>query len=613
MPVNTGIFRIGRNAMTPLSSYEDHQEVRNRIGVSASMTVKDQSLAILFCGIALPIAIHFDAASSVFLIAAMASSLFAGRKAGLLAMGLLTLLFRVFFLPTRHPVVVAHEPIVRFVAFVGAMVLATAMIERSKQSNLAQLRREKDFRSLAETCPDCILIVNENQIIQFANPAVTKLFGYAIQDVIGRPSSFLLSDLKENQPPSGEFLANTKAGGPLSIDATCGRFDDKTTIFLRDISERTRAQEKLEQSEQELRLIVDTIPGMVYSRNADGAVEYANRLATEFFGKTREEISNGAWIDALHPDEKDWVLASIEKHFRKGEPYTMEYRRRRFDGHYRWFQTTVQPLRGLNGELIRWYGLMVDIQDRKTAEESLREIQSRLSRAAQLATAAELSASIVHEISQPLAAMVANGEAGLQWLSANPPNIPKGIGAIERVVRDGKDAREIVKGLRTLFKRSSPRMSALDLRPVLDEVLMLARGKAERHEISVAVEIPPDLPQVLADRIQVQQVLLNLVSNAIEAMHGISGRPRLLKVRLEQQGSKVATEVIDTGIGVCDLDKMFETFFTTKESGMGIGLPICRSIIQAHNGQLWASRNEPHGMKMTFTLPRFTSSQAEES
>jgi signal transduction histidine kinase len=203
------------------------------------------------------------------------------------------------------------------------------------------------------------------------------------------------------------------------------------------------------------------------------------------------------------------------------------------------------------------------------------------------------------------------GEAGFHWLSAKPPNIPNGIAAIERVVRDGKNAREIVKGLRTLFKRSSPQKSALDLRPVVDEVIMLARGKAERQRISVAVEIPPDLPQVLGDRIQVQQVLLNLVSNAIEAMHAISGRPRVLKVQLGQQGSKVATEMIDTGVGVSDLDKIFETFFTTKESGMGIGLPICRSIVEAHNGQLWASRNEPHGMKMTFTLPRFTSSQAE--
>jgi PAS domain S-box-containing protein len=268
----------------------------------------------------------------VFLIAAMASSLFAGRKAGLLAMASLAILFKVFFLPTRHPVLVAHEPIVRFAVFVGAMVLATEMIARNKQSDLAQLQRQKDFRSLAETCPDCILIVNENQIIEFANPGVTKLFGYAVQDVIGRTSSLLLSKLKENQPPSGEFLANTKPGRLLSIEATCGKFDGKTTIFLRDIGDRKKAQEKLEQSEQELRLILDTIPGMVYSRSPDGPVEYANRLATEYFGKTREEISNGAWIDALHQDEKDWVLASIDNNFSKGEPYTMEYRRQRFDG-----------------------------------------------------------------------------------------------------------------------------------------------------------------------------------------------------------------------------------------------------------------------------------------
>jgi PAS domain S-box-containing protein len=561
------------------------------------------ALAVLLCAIALPIALHFDIPSSCFLLAAMASSLFGGRRPGLLAVGLLSLAFDFFFLAPGFHLAISQGSFVRFATFIGAMVLATELIDAKRRSDLARLQRDKDFRALAETCPDCIVLIDQKQTIQFANPAITKMFGYSIEEVVGKPSSYLLPELSEEQTVAGEFSAFRKDGQRFDVEATCGRFGGKTTIFLRDISDRKRAQRRLEESEENLRLTLDSIPGLVYSRSADGEIEYVNKHATEFFGRTLQELRAGAWTETLHPDEKNFILDAISQSFAKGQPSTMEYRRRRFDGIYRWFQTTVQPLKNRDGEVVRWYGLLTDIDDRRNAEESLRRTQAKLSQAAQIATASELAASIIHEISQPLSAMVANGQACLRWLSGTPPNLIDGTVAVERIVRDGKDARDIISGLRTLFRRSSPLKTPLDLRQIIDEVVVLIHSRAERERIAVDVRVPGNLPEVIGDRIQLQQVLLNLVSNAIESMQTVVDKQKRLVIHSQQQGDVVLTEVEDHGIGISDFDKVFDTFFTTKENGMGMGLSICRSIIEAHDGKLWGVSGTTEGSVFAFTVP----------
>src|SRR5579862_4434301 len=424
--------------------------MRNQI-VNTFSRFKGYALALLLCAIAVVIALRFDIPSSAFLLAAMASCLFGGRKPGLLAVVLLAFSFYVFFLrPTFH-LNNASGLLVRFLMFVGAMILATELISAKRRSDMVRLQRETDFRSLAETCPDCILIVDEKQSIQFANPALTRMFGYSVNEIKGKAPSILIPDFKDIQ--AGEFVAARKQGEQFDVEAICGKFDRKTTIFLRDISDRKRAQRELEKSEENLSLTLDTIPGLVYSRSPDGTIEYVNRHTAEYFGCNPEDPRDGAWIETLHPDEREVVLEEIRRNFASEHSYTMEYRRKRFDGAYRWFQTTVQPFKGPDGHIVRWYGLLTDIDDRRQMEDSLRQTQAKLSRAAQFATAAELSASIVHEISQPVAAMVANGQACIRWLSADPPNFTHGVTAVERIVRDGKDATEIIKGLRSLFKR----------------------------------------------------------------------------------------------------------------------------------------------------------------
>jgi signal transduction histidine kinase len=234
----------------------------------------------------------------------------------------------------------------------------------------------------------------------------------------------------------------------------------------------------------------------------------------------------------------------------------------------------------------------------------LRSTQARLSRASQIATVGELAASIAHEVNQPLSAVVANGHACLRWLLAQPPNLGKAHEAAERIVRDGKDAGEVVRRIRALFKRAAIERTPLDVNDVIREVLSLLRSETDRKGVAVETSLEEDLPTVVADRVQLQQVLLNLLSNGLDAMDSVVGRPKKLAVRSKTLcPDAVLIEVRDFGVGLTNADQVFEAFFTTKEHGMGMGLAICRSIVEAHEGRIWASSEEAPGTTFSFTLP----------
>ena len=202
--------------------------------------------------------------------------------------------------------------------------------------------------------------------------------------------------------------------------------------------------------------------------------------------------------------------------------------------------------------------------------------------------------------------MVANGQTYVRWFSTNPPNIENAQAAAERVVRDGKDARGVIQGLRALFRRSPPQKVLVDLRPIVSEVVSLIRGRAESEKIAVEVQLPRDLPGIFGDRLQIQQVLLNLVVNALDSMRTVADRPKTLVISMSEQDGMVLTEVRDQGIGISDFEKVFDAFFTTKEDGMGMGLSICKSIIEAHKGRLWGSPGPVSGTVFSFTIPRST-------
>jgi signal transduction histidine kinase len=216
----------------------------------------------------------------------------------------------------------------------------------------------------------------------------------------------------------------------------------------------------------------------------------------------------------------------------------------------------------------------------------------------------ELTATLAHEVNQPLSAVVANAQACVRWLAADPPNLAKAHEAAERIIRDGKDAGEIVQRVRALFRRTAFERVALDLNDVIGEVLRLLRGDAARRHVILETDLEKSLPYVIGDRIQLQQVLLNLVLNGVEAMDPVVDRAKRLAIRSTQESADTAlVEIRDHGIGMEKPERAFEAFFTTKESGMGMGLAICRSIVEAHHGRIWVASNEAPGTTVCFTIP----------
>jgi signal transduction histidine kinase len=221
----------------------------------------------------------------------------------------------------------------------------------------------------------------------------------------------------------------------------------------------------------------------------------------------------------------------------------------------------------------------------------------------QIATVAELSASIAHEINQPLASIAANGQACLTWLAAEPPNVARAQVTGERIIRDANAAAEVVSRIRALFRETAPAMVRSEINEIIVEVLRLMAEEIRDHGVSTDTNLKIGLPGVIVDRVQIQQCLINLLRNAIEAMDGVEGHQRLLSIASRYDGTGILIEIRDTGSGVVNLPLIFDAFFTTKDSGMGMGLAICRSIIDAHGGRLWASPNIGPGTTFSFTLP----------
>jgi PAS domain S-box-containing protein len=371
-----------------------------------------------------------------------------------------------------------------------------------------------------------------------------------------------------------------------------------------DIEDRRRAEEAVKARERDLGLIIETLPALVWCAAPDGELTYVNGRVLDYIGTTLESLARSGWLNFLHPDDVEPTVRAWSYAVAAGQPHEIQYRLQRFDGTYRWFHVLGQLVRDSEGHTTRWYGLLIDIDDRKKTEETLRSTQTQLSRATQIATIGEFAAAIAHEINQPLAAVVANGHACLRWLAAQPPNLFKGQQAAERIVRDGREAGEVVQRIRALFKRAALEQSALDLNEIIGEVLRLLDGETRKRRVAVETDLEKGLARVVGDRVQLQQVVFNLLLNGLEAMDPVIDSPKKLSIRSKGQSQEmVLVEIRDYGVGLHDPEKVFEAFFTTKENGMGMGLAICRSIIEAHHGRLWAAPAEETGASFCFTLP----------
>ena len=371
-----------------------------------------------------------------------------------------------------------------------------------------------------------------------------------------------------------------------------------------DIEDRKRAEESAAASEVSFRRIVETIPALVWCASPEGELTFVNQRILDYTGCLLDDLAQAGWVNFLHHDDVQQTVAIWTNNVRTGNPHDVQYRLRRYDGAYRWFHVLGQAMLDADGRVRQWYGLLIDIDDRKNIEEALRRTEIRLSKATQIATVGELAASIAHEINQPLGAVVTNAYACSRWLSTEPTNLAKAREAAERIVRDGKETGEVVERIRALFKRTPAQQVMLDLNGVITEVVRLLGAELLRRRVAIETELQTDLQSVPGDRVQIQQLILNLMMNGLDAMDSVTDRPKRMVIRSQKNNFTTAlVEVEDRGVGLADCERVFEPFFTTKEHGMGMGLAICRSIVEGHNGKLWATLNETSGTTFSFTLP----------
>jgi len=359
---------------------------------------------------------------------------------------------------------------------------------------------------------------------------------------------------------------------------------------------------------------------MVWSISPDGSSDFLNKRFRDYTGLSLEDIRDWArmdalhrpWMNALHPNERsmdDWSAALAP-----GEPFEKEARLRQFDGEYRRFLLRFVPLRNERGSIVEWYAQSTDIEDLRRAEEELRrreahlrDAQMELAHANRVTTTGQLAASIAHEVSQPISAALTNANAARRWLGAEPLDLEEVRQALDRIIRDGGRASDIIGRIRALVRKAPPLNDQLNINETILEVIALTRSELRRSGTSLQTQLAEGLPLISADRVQLQQVMLNLILNAVEAMSGSSTKVRELLIRTGQDGpGSVLVAVQDSGPGLRpeSLHRLFDAFYTTKADGLGMGLSICRSIVEAHGGRVWAVPNIPQGAAFQFTLPQ---------
>ena len=669
---------------------------------------------------------------------------------------------------------------------------------------------EARYRTFVDHATDAFMLHAEDGTVIDVNPQACDNLGYSRDELIGmKPMEFdpnVSNDLLENineQLGRGEIVTfesrhRRKDGSEFPVEVRVRPFwhgGRRLNIsVVRDISDRKRAEQAVRRSERELRELIETIPAMAFVIGRDGSSEFVSRQWIEFSGMSAEQNTGENWAATLHPDDREEHIAKWRAAYASGQPFENEARHRDVQGNYRWLLVRAVPSRDDKGAIVKWYGALTDIEDRKSAEalhagerrlfemiatdvplkeifnelcliiqqqrpgthasvlmltpeghhlnvvagptlpegwseqmeklpvgpcagscgtavyrgtlviasdiatdplwdvpehraaalshglraswsnpvlcsngkvagtfciyhrearnptsqdlelielathvarvaierdqqeNSLREAQNELAHVNRVTTLGEFAASIAHEVNQPLAGILTNANAALRWLAGNSPNLAEAQQTIGRIIRDGNRAGDVVSRMRALFKKAPAAKEPLDINLVIQEVLTLTQAELQKNRVSLRTEFAVGLPTVLGDKIQLQQVILNLVVNAIEAMSGVAENQRELYVssqKITESPSDTGQETIDAkapgeqgltslliavrdagpGLDPTELEHVFETFYTTKSHGMGMGLAISRSIIEAHNGSLWVTANAPRGAVFQFKLP----------
>jgi PAS domain S-box-containing protein len=485
--------------------------------------------------------------------------------------------------------------------------------------------RENKIRRLVDSNIIGIIIWELEGRILEANDAFLRMLGYDREDLTsGRVHRTTLTppewrdrdastvaELKRigtAQPFEKEYLRKDGSRVPVLIGGAM--FEEGTSQgvgFVLDLTERKRAEEALRQSEERFRTLVQFSFDVYWETDAQHRFihqEFAESLADA--PASGSEIGKTRWeVPYLEPDAEAWRKhrEMLDAHL----PFRdFELARPAPDGSTRYVSVSGLPVFDETGRFVGYRGVGRHITERKRAEEALRSVQAELAHANRVTTMGQLTASIAHEINQPICATVTNAEAALRWLGRRPPDLEEVRQTLGRIISDGGRAGDVIGRIRALIKKAPPRKEGLEINEAILEVIALTRGEVVQSGVSVRTQLAEGLPLIQADRVQLQQVILNLIINAVEAMSGLGEGSRELVISTGRDASNgVLVSLRDSGPGLdpASLERLFDAFYTTKSGGLGMGLSICRSIIEAHWGRIWAGANEPRGAVFQFTLP----------
>ena len=371
-------------------------------------------------------------------------------------------------------------------------------------------------------------------------------------------------------------------------------------------SGREKAAADLRESEARFRTMANTAPVMIWMAGPDRIYSFFNLGWLEFTGRTLEHELRGGWSDGIHRDDFDHFLDVYLVSFDARRPFTIEYRLRRHDGEYRWVLDKGVPRFGPDGAFLGYIGSAIDVSERKRTELELQQRRNELAHLSRVAMLGELSGSLAHELNQPLTSILSNAQAAQRFLAREDADLHELGEILKDIVSEDKRAGEVIHRLRLLLKKGEVQQQRLDLNDVVQDVLKLVRSDLINHDVAVETRLSPVLPAISGDRIQLQQVIMNLVVNGCDAMRNARQEDRKLTLFTESaDGAGVRVSIADRGSGISPelAETIFEPFFTTKSHGMGLGLAVCRTIITAHGGKLWATNNADRGASFHVTIP----------
>jgi PAS domain S-box-containing protein len=485
--------------------------------------------------------------------------------------------------------------------------------------------------AIVESSDDAIVtaIVSKdlNGIIASWNSGAEKLFGYTAAEVIGEPVTILIPPDRMNEETQilgrikrreqvihYETARRRKDGSEIDVSLTVLPILDKSgkvigaSKIARDITERKRAEERLRRSEAYLAEGQRLSHTGSWAWNVHTGDLFWSQEQYRIFGLDPEKVkpSYEMAFEIVHPEDRPILRRDFEKAVNEQRDFESDYRITRPGGTIRHIHSLCHPVFNESGALIEYVGTVVDMTECKHAEEAARSAQSELAHAARALTLAELTASIAHEVNQPLGAIVADGQACLRLLARDEPGFEEVREAVGCMISDAMRAHKVIRRIRALLKKNAHEKAPLDINETIQEVIALTAGELGKNQVLLRTELEADLPPVLGDRVELQQVLLNLILNGCEAMSGSGWRPRELLISSRKcETNEVMVSVRDSGVGIDPqtAELLFDAFFTTKEGGLGLGLSISRRIIEAHGGRIWSAPNEDRGATLWFTLP----------